>query len=126
MLPKYRKRDLAIGLAHAGSGQSLSGTPSIAAAEAIISNFCEQLALALCSGKVVYLPGVGKFTPILRKGRYAKHPRTSDRIVFQPKMAVKFTSSTLLRKRLQVSLLEKFISEANNSEDSELEFAEDE
>lgn len=101
----FNKTDFVNGLMHCGSGKVDNPT----AAEAVFQNILDQVGLALCSGKVVSLPKVGKLTPTLRRERYGRHPQTGDKLIIPATVIVKFTISDALHRRLQPALLDRLL-----------------
>jgi nucleoid DNA-binding protein len=86
---RYGRSELVFGLSH------LEGM-SESEARRIVDQLIEQIRLALVSGKSVYLPKLGSFTPILRETYKGVHPLTLEPRLIKPTVKIRFRPSSTL------------------------------
>jgi len=69
-------------------------------AERIIDTVFDEVSESVQMGKVVYIPGFGKFKPVTRAARVARNPQTGESIDVAEKTAIKFKPSATIKKAL--------------------------
>ena len=90
-------------------------------ATVVIDAFLEEVVSALAEGKVVHLPGFGKFHTLISKPRETPNPQRRDETVQVPsKMKAKFATFGALDKRLAESYTAAALLQSHSSEEAEI------
>ena len=81
--------------------------------EKIVEIIISEMVEALCRDEAVEIRGWGRITPVLRKARIGRNPKSSETIQIQEKKAIRWKMSKILYNKLNNNFTENKISATN-------------